>query len=65
MRCLKPEEASIASYDEVARRLQTDLNNGLSWKEANLRLRICGYNEFDVKNVEPVWQKYIEQVSYW
>lgn len=63
MRCLSTEEASSQPTEEVAARLQTDLRNGLSWREADSRIRICGYNEFEVKKEDPLWLKYIEQVS--
>lgn len=62
MRCLKTDEASQQTFEEVSQRLQTNLKNGLDWNEADSRLRICGYNEFHVKHDDPFWKKYIEQV---
>ena len=55
------ENAARLSSDEVARRLNVDPSYGLEWKEAEQRCRIYGNNDFILKEVEPIWQKYIEQ----
>lgn len=34
---------------------------GLSWREAELRRKLTGYNELTVLEEEPTWKKYIEQ----
>jgi len=62
MKCLRTEDASKQPYEEVSARLQSDLRNGLSWNEVEYRLKICGYNELEMKEEEPLWRKYIEQV---
>ena len=62
MRCLRTEEACAWSYDEVATLLNTDIHNGLSYKEASSRLSLFGPNEFEVTQEEPLWKKYVEQV---
>ncbi|XP_045766369.1 calcium-transporting ATPase type 2C member 1 isoform X1 [Maniola jurtina] len=54
-------ESSILSWEEVAERLQVDVRRGLSWREANDRMNFVGPNEFQVKEEEPLWKKYIEQ----
>ncbi|XP_074594855.1 secretory pathway calcium atpase isoform X2 [Brevipalpus obovatus] len=61
MRSLKSEEAAGQSYEDVAECMSTDLRNGLTWREAECRLRIFGLNELIVKKEEPIWAKYIEQ----
>ena len=61
MRCIPGEEASQQPFEEVAARLETDVRTGLSWEEADSRLRFVGYNEFEGKKEEPVWEKYLEQ----
>ncbi|KAI1297163.1 Calcium-transporting ATPase type 2C member 1 [Halotydeus destructor] len=61
MKGLSTEEASSQPFEEVAARLQTDLRTGLSWPEAESRLKIYGHNEFEVNDVEPIWKKYLEQ----
>lgn len=46
---------------QVAERLNVDVRRGLSWREANDRMNFVGPNEFQVKEQEPLWKKYIEQ----
>lgn len=59
---LVTNEASTLGAEEVAARLRTDLRAGLRWREAELRRQLTGYNELTVKEDEPTWKKYIEQV---
>ncbi|CAH1638536.1 unnamed protein product [Spodoptera littoralis] len=54
-------ESSILAWEEVAERLKVDVRRGLSWREANDRMNFVGPNEFQVKEQEPLWKKYIEQ----
>ncbi|CAK1585933.1 unnamed protein product [Parnassius mnemosyne] len=54
-------ESSILSWEEVADRLHVDVRRGLSWREANDRMNFVGPNEFQVKEQDPLWKKYIEQ----
>ncbi|GFU78616.1 calcium-transporting ATPase type 2C member 1 [Trichonephila clavipes] len=61
MRHLRTDEACRWTYDEVATLLNTNIHNGLSWLEANRRLSLYGFNEFEVTQEEPLWKKYIEQ----
>lgn len=63
MRSLRTEEACGWTYDEVATLLNTNIHKGLSWKEADHRLSIHGFNEFEVTQEEPLWKKYVEQVN--
>lgn len=63
MKHLSTEEASKQPFEEVAARLETDIRSGLSWEEADARLKAHGPNEFEVKTEEPLWKKYLEQVS--
>ncbi|XP_013172447.1 PREDICTED: calcium-transporting ATPase type 2C member 1 isoform X1 [Papilio xuthus] len=54
-------ESSILAWEEVADRLHVDVRRGLSWREANDRMNFVGPNEFQVKEEDPLWKKYIEQ----
>ncbi|XP_045450738.1 calcium-transporting ATPase type 2C member 1 [Melitaea cinxia] len=54
-------ESSILSWEAVAERLQVDVRRGLTWREANDRMNFVGPNEFQVKEQEPLWKKYVEQ----
>lgn len=56
-------EASTLGAEEVAARLRADLRIGLRWTEAKLRRQLAGFNELTVREEEPTWKKYIEQVS--
>ncbi|RWS02190.1 Calcium-transporting ATPase type 2C member 1-like protein [Dinothrombium tinctorium] len=58
---MKPDEASRLSAHEVIRRVYTDPKLGLSWKEADERIKLYGFNEFSVTEQQSLWQKYIEQ----
>ncbi|XP_049874165.1 calcium-transporting ATPase type 2C member 1 isoform X2 [Pectinophora gossypiella] len=54
-------ESSILTWEEVAERLRVDVRRGLTWREANDRMNFVGPNEFQVKEEDPLWKKYIEQ----
>ena len=41
--------------------LQVDPSRGLTHLEADRRRRLCGANEFDVAEADPLWKKYLEQ----
>jgi E1-E2 ATPase, putative len=62
MKCLKSDEVACLNYEQVADKLDTNLQKGLTWREAESRLRIFGYNEFRVKKEDSIFSKYIEQV---
>lgn len=55
------ESASLGA-EEVAARLHVDVRTGLRWQEADHRRQLTGFNEFSVKEEDPPWKKYIEQV---
>ncbi|XP_048526584.1 calcium-transporting ATPase type 2C member 1 isoform X2 [Dendroctonus ponderosae] len=54
-------EASSLSYEEVAQRLDVDVEKGLTWQDATKRRQLSGYNEFSVTVEDPPWKKYLEQ----
>ena len=62
MKCINVEEAKRLDCKELCQTLQTDDLNGLDKNEANTRLRIYGYNEFNLKQESTLFSKYIEQV---
>ncbi|MDR1370455.1 MAG: cation-translocating P-type ATPase [Dysgonamonadaceae bacterium] len=49
------------TIDQVAEKLQTSLENGLSTEEAKKRLEIHGYNEFEKKKKRGILYKFIQQ----
>jgi len=44
--------------------LQADVNWGLSEGEVARRRKSHGYNEFEIKQDDPLWKKYLMQVGY-
>lgn len=61
---LTTAEAASLGAEEVAARLHVDPRTGLWWQEAEQRRQLAGYNEFCLKEEEPTWKKYVEQVSF-
>ena len=61
---LKCDKASELTCEEVSEYLHTDLKNGLSWKDSEARRQLYGFNEFQVTTEEPLWKKYLEQVTF-
>lgn len=60
---LTTAEAASLGAEEVAARLHVDVRTGLWWQEADHRKQLVGFNEFSVKEQEPTWKKYLEQVK--
>lgn len=60
---LSTAEASSLGAEEVAAKLHVDTRTGLWWQEAEQRRSLVGHNELTVKDEEPTWKKYVEQVS--
>lgn len=58
---LSTSDASALGAEEVASRLRVEVRQGLSWQEATHRRQLSGYNEFAVKEEDPLWKKYLEQ----
>ena len=52
----------ISLHRKVEERLQGDLKWGLSEGEVARRRAACGYNEFEIKEDDPLWKKYVLQV---
>lgn len=59
---LTTSESGSLGGEEVAARLHVDVRTGLWWQEADHRRQLVGFNEFSVKEGEPTWKKYLEQV---
>lgn len=58
---LSTTEASVLGAEEISGRLQVDIRTGLLWEEAEHRKQLFGHNEFNLKEEEPTWKKYVEQ----
>lgn len=61
---LSAAEAASSPWEEVSRRLLTDVNSGISSREALSRHQIVGMNEFSEAQEEPLWKKYFGQVFF-
>lgn len=55
--------ASTCSYHEIETTLQTNIKHGLLSNEAEHRQKLYGLNEFDVGEDDPLWKKYLYQVT--
>ena len=56
-------DASTLTAVEVLERLQRDRECGLSEEEVRTWRGAVGWNEFQISKQEPLWRKYLEQVS--
>ena len=63
MEGLRAADASTLTAAEVLGRLQSDRECGLSEEEVRTRRGAVGWNEFQISEQEPLWRKYLEQVS--
>ena len=63
MNSIGSEQATAMPAQQIAKSLQVDLRTGLSKREAHARLRVFGYNEFNVQDEQSLLSKYSEQVA--
>ena len=59
---MRSTQAAMASITDVAQSLRVDWNRGLSSAEAEQRRQLHGFNEFNIKEEEPLWKRYLKQV---
>jgi magnesium-transporting ATPase (P-type) len=64
IQALDVNTASSNSIEQCIARLRTDPVNGLSQTEATRRLNFNGFNEFEYREKESLFGKYLEQVAY-
>lgn len=55
-------DAAVSTVPEVVHRLGADASRGLSTKQAEERRQLHGLNEFIIKEEDPLWKKYLNQV---
>ena len=60
---LRASDAAVATTMDVAQRLGVDWTVGLTSTEAEQRRQLHGLNEFNIKEEDPLWKKYLNQVS--
>ena len=59
---IRAREASAYSELEVLQKLGVKASHGLSSSEAEKRRKVHGTNEFVIKEDDPLWRKYLNQV---
>lgn len=60
---MRASEAAVSPVADVIHRLGSDNNMGLQCAEAERRQQTYGLNEFDIREEDPLWRKYLNQVS--
>lgn len=63
MPIIRASEAAVSTVADVVHRLSVDSTRGLQTSEVEKRQKIHGLNEFDIKEEDPLWRKYLNQVS--
>ena len=63
MSSLPLDQAAAMTVEDVSRACRTSLHAGLTSDEARHRLSLHGPNTFDINKDEPLWKKYLGQVS--
>lgn len=59
---MRTSEAAVAQLSDVLGRLGANASQGLASQEVEGRRRIHGLNEFTIKEEDPLWRKYLNQV---
>lgn len=61
---METQEAASVSVDDILHKLNTNFDRGLTGVEVERRRQLHdGYNEMRIKDDEPLWRKYIQQVD--
>jgi len=63
MKTLPSSQACRLSVDEVSQILDVNLTTGMDRGEVTRRRAIHGYNDFEINQEQPLWRKFLEQVS--
>ena len=59
---MRASEAAVSTVTDVVHRLGADCSRGLANNQVEERRQIYGYNEFEIKEDDPLWRKYLNQV---
>lgn len=60
---MRASEAAVSTVADVVSRLGADCSAGLTQEEVERRRKAFGRNEFVIKEEEPLWRKYLNQVG--
>ncbi len=61
---MRASEAAVSTVTDVVHRLSADCARGLSESQVSERRQLHGYNEFEIKEEDPLWRKYLNQVRW-
>ena len=62
---MRASEAAVSTIPDVVRRLRADSSKGLNTEQVEQRRQVHGFNEFEIKEDDPLWRKYINQVLFY
>lgn len=60
---MRASEAAMSTVTDVVHRLGADCSRGLTNSQVEERRKMHGYNEFEIKEDDPLWRKYLNQVE--
>ena len=60
---MRASEAAVSTIADIVHRLRADCSKGLDTEQVERRRGVHGYNEFEIKEDDPLWKKYLNQVS--
>ncbi len=61
---MRASEAAVSTVSDVVHRLGADTARGLGESQVSERRQLHGYNEFEIKEEDPLWRKYLNQVWF-
>ncbi len=59
---MRASEAAVSTITDVVHRLNADCGRGLTESQVEERRQLHGHNEFEIKEDDPLWRKYLNQV---
>ena len=63
MHFIHSTDACTRDHGEISSQLRTNTAVGLSVRDVTQRRALLGYNEFDIAQDDPLWVKYLSQVT--
>lgn len=60
---MRASEAAVSTVPDIVHRLRADCSKGLTTEQVEKRREVHGFNEFEIKEDDPLWRKYINQVA--
>ena len=60
---MRASEAAVSTITDIVHRLRADCSKGLTTEQVEQRREVHGLNDFEIKEDDPLWRKYINQVA--